>query len=211
MPSQDCMRYLEEMPLIAILRGIRPDEADAIVSELIDAGFRLIEVPLNSPQPFDTIARLVERFGDRALIGAGTVTTTGDVAELKRIGARLQVMPHADAEVIRAGVEAGMDVFPGVMTPTEAFSALKAGAQALKIFPANLVGPEGIKAMRSVLPPDLVIAPTGGVSADNLADFAKAGARGFGLGSGLYKAGQDAATVRRAADAYVAAWRGIPG
>ncbi|WP_204355699.1 2-dehydro-3-deoxy-6-phosphogalactonate aldolase [Marinobacter bohaiensis] len=210
MPSQDCMRYLEEMPLIAILRGIRPDEADAIVSELIDAGFRLIEVPLNSPQPFDTIARLVERFGDRALIGAGTVTTTGDVAELKRIGARLQVMPHADAEVIRAGVEAGMDVFPGVMTPTEAFSALKAGAQALKIFPANLVGPEGIKAMRSVLPPDLVIAPTGGVSADNLADFAKAGARGFGLGSGLYKAGQDAATVRRAADAYVAAWRGIP-
>lgn len=207
MPSTAFTRYFEEMPLIAILRGIRPDEAVGLGSELIDAGFRLIEVPLNSPDPFGSIAALAERFGHQALIGAGTVTRVDDVEKLKQAGGQLMVMPHADPEVIGAGVKAGMDVLPGVMTPTEAFGALKAGAEALKIFPAELVGPSGIKALLSVLPKGTIVAPTGGVMPDHLATFAHAGAKGFGLGSGLYKPGQDARSLRENADAYVAAWR----
>lgn len=207
MPSTAFTRYLEDMPLIAILRGIRPDEAVDLGRELIDAGFRMIEVPLNSPEPFESIAALADRFGDQALIGAGTVTQPEEVETLKQAGGQLMVMPHADTQVISAGVKAGLDVLPGVMTPTEAFAALKAGAEALKIFPAELVGPSGIKALLSVLPKGTVVAPTGGVMPDNLATFAHAGARGFGLGSGLYKPGNDAATLRQNADAYVAAWQ----
>lgn len=207
MPSTAFTRYFEEMPLIAILRGVHPDEAVELGSELIDAGFRLIEVPLNSPDPFKSIGALVERFGGQALIGAGTVTRLADIESLKQAGGQLMVMPHADPEVISAGVKAGLDVLPGVMTPTEAFGALKAGAEALKIFPAELVGPSGIKALLSVLPKGTIVAPTGGVMPDNLVTFAYAGAKGFGLGSGLYKPGHDASTLRENADAYVAAWR----
>ncbi|MEQ5837549.1 2-dehydro-3-deoxy-6-phosphogalactonate aldolase [Marinobacter sp. NFXS9] len=211
MPSPTFETYRAELPLIAILRGIQPEEAVPLVEQLIEAGFRLIEVPLNSPSPFESIAALAERFGDQALIGAGTVTNIEDVERLKQAGGRLQVMPHGDPEVIRAGVAAGMDVLPGAMTPTEAFAALKAGAEALKIFPAELVGAQGIKALLSVLPKGTLVAPTGGVTPENLGELAAAGAGGFGLGSGLYKPGFDAATLRERADAYVAAWRQIGG
>jgi 2-dehydro-3-deoxyphosphogalactonate aldolase len=195
------------LPLVAILRGLRPDEAEGIGAALYGAGFRLIEVPLNSPDPFASIARLARSLPADAVLGAGTVLETEAVARVRDAGGKLIVMPHADTEVIRAAKAAGMYCVPGVATPTEAFAALKAGADALKLFPAELVTPAVVRAMRAVLPKDNRLLPVGGITTDNMADFRAAGVAGFGLGSALYKPGMDAATVAANANAFVKAWK----
>ena len=192
-------------PLIAILRGIRPDEAEAHAEALIAAGITTIEVPLNSPEPFDSIARLIALFGDRALIGAGTVLDPGQVARLAGMGARLVVSPDADPEVIAATRAAGMESWPGVMTPTEAFAAIRAGATGLKLFPASLVGPAGLAAIRAVLPPDLPVYAVGGAGPENFGDWIAAGASGFGIGTAIYRPGQPVGQTADAAARVVAA------
>lgn len=182
-------------PMIAILRGLVPGEAEAIGDALVEAGFGMIEVPLNSPDPFDSIARLVRRHGGRALIGAGTVTAAEEVRELVRIGAALAISPHADPEIIRLSRECGLVSVPGVMSATEAFSALRAGAHALKLFPMEIIGAAGVKALRAVLPKGLRLIAVGGVDATTIAPFHAAGCAGFGVGGSLFKPGQGAAEV----------------
>lgn len=182
-------------PLIAILRGVTPDEAADVCGACIDAGIDRIEVPLNSPDPFDSIGRMAKAYGDTALIGAGTVLSVEDVARVGDAGGKLIVSPNCDTRVIHATKTAGMQSWPGVMTPTECFAALKAGADGLKIFPANLVGPAGIKAMRAVLPRDTPVFAVGGAGADNFAEWMAAGADGFGIGTALYTAGLTAKEV----------------
>lgn len=196
-----------KLPLVAILRGLRSEDAEGIGAALYGAGFRLIEVPLNSPDPFDSIARLAHSLPADAVLGAGTVLETDAVARVRDAGGKLVVMPHADTEVIRAAKAAGMWCVPGVATPTEAFAALKAGADALKLFPAELVSPAVVRAMRAVLPKGIKLLPVGGITPDNMADFRAAGVAGFGLGSALYKPGMDAATVAANARAFVDAWQ----
>lgn len=193
-------------PLIAILRGLTPQDAPAIAQALIQAGITRLEVPLNSPDPLDSIALLSRDFSDAAQIGAGTVLTPGQVAQVARAGARMVLSPNCDAAVIRATVAAGMASYPGVMTPTEAFTALAAGATGLKLFPGELIGPVGLRAMRAVLPAGTDCWAVGGVSADNMAAWRKAGAAGFGIGSSLYAPGDGAGTVAAKAAAIVAAW-----
>jgi 2-dehydro-3-deoxyphosphogalactonate aldolase len=197
----------ERLPLVAILRGLRPDEAEGIGAALYGAGFRLIEVPLNSPDPFDSIARLARSLPADAVLGAGTVLEPEAVARVRDAGGRLVVMPHADVAVIRAAKAAGMHCVPGVATPTEAFAAIRAGADALKLFPAELITPAVVRAMRAVLPKGIKLLPVGGITPDNMADFRAAGVAGFGLGSALYKPGMDAATVAAHAAAFVNAWK----
>ncbi len=193
-------------PLTAILRGLAPDEALAVGEALVEAGMTILEVPLNSPRPLDSIRLLAQRFGASCLIGAGTVMTPQQVREIGEAGGRLIVMPHGDGEVIAAARQAGMVCMPGVATPTEGFAALRAGADALKLFPAELVTQAVLRAMRAVFPPRTLLLPVGGITPDNLAGFVQAGASGFGLGSGLYVPGRDAAEVGRRARAYLAAW-----
>lgn len=192
-------------PLVAILRGITPAEAEAIGAALVAAGFRIIEVPLNSPEPLASIATLARRFGGEALIGAGTVMSAADVDGVRTAGGRLIVMPHADVGVIRAAKAAGLACVPGVATPTEAFAALGAGADALKIFPAEAVPPAVVKAWRAVLPGHVRLLPVGGIGLENMAAYVAAGAAGFGIGSALYKPGKSAADVGRDARALMAA------
>ncbi|MEO1909018.1 MAG: 2-dehydro-3-deoxy-6-phosphogalactonate aldolase [Paracoccus sp. (in: a-proteobacteria)] len=196
-------------PLIAILRGLTPPEAPAIAQALIDAGITRIEVPLNSPDPLDSIALLARDFGDRATIGAGTVLTPDQVQSVAEAGGRMVLSPNCDAAVIQATRAAGMDSFPGIMTPSEAFVALNAGASGLKLFPGELIGPKGLRAMRAILPAGTAMWAVGGVSADNMGEWRQAGAAGFGIGSSLYKPGDDAATVTAKARAMVAAWDGV--
>jgi 2-dehydro-3-deoxyphosphogalactonate aldolase len=199
------------LPLIAILRGIGPEDALPVGEALVAAGFRVIEVPLNSPQPYDSIRRLAAGLDGRATVGAGTVMTPDDVQRVATAGGRLIVMPHADAAVIAAARTAGLACLPGVATPGEAFAALSAGADGLKMFPAEVLPPVAVKAWRAVLPTDVPLIPVGGIVPDKMADYVAAGAAGFGLGSALYRPGDDAAAVRAKADAFVAAWRGIGG
>jgi 2-dehydro-3-deoxyphosphogalactonate aldolase len=198
---------MARLPLIAILRGVTPDEVVPIGAALIEAGFAMIEVPLNSAEPIESIARLQTAFGDRALIGAGTVASPSRVAEIVATGAKLLVMPHADVAVIRAAKDAGMVCVPGIVTPTEGFAALAAGADALKLFPAELVGPPTLRAMRSVFPANTLFLPVGGIRPDTMSGFLEAGAAGFGLGSALYRPGDTVAAVAARAAAFTAAWR----
>ena len=197
------------LPLVAILRGLTPAEAEGIARTLYDRGFRLIEVPLNSPDPFDSIAAIRRLLPPDALVGAGTVLEVEAVSRLKAIGAELVVMPHADTDVIRAARDAGMACLPGVATPTEAFAALKAGASALKLFPAELIGPSVIKAMRAVLPTGTRLLPVGGITPDTMAPFLAAGVAGFGLGSALYAPGMTAEQVGETAGRFVDAWKAL--
>ena len=195
-----------DRPLIAILRGVTPAEATPIAAALIDAGITKIEVPLNSPDPFDSIKAMVDAHGQDATIGAGTVLSVEDVGRVAQAGGKLIVSPNCDQRVIVATKTAGMQSWPGVMTPTECFAALKAGADGLKIFPASLLGPEGIKAIRAILPKGTLVYAVGGAGADNFAEWMAATADGFGIGSALYKPGFSAADVGARARDMVAAY-----
>lgn len=192
-------------PLVAILRGVRPDEVVAIGEELVAAGFTLIEVPMNSPDPLDSVARLVAALGDRAMIGAGTVLTPAQVDSVREAGGRMVISPNMNADVIRASVAAGMVSLPGIATPTEALAALDAGATALKLFPAEAASPAVLKAMRAILPRETRVLPVGGIVPDGMGPWREAGAAGFGLGSALYKPGLSADAVGANARAFVAA------
>lgn len=199
--------WLARCPLVAILRGITPNEAMPIGQVLVDAGFAIIEVPLNSPDPEASIARLAENFGDRALIGAGTVLDPARVATIAQAGGKLIVMPHADGAVVRAAKAAGLLAVPGIATPTEAFAMLAAGADALKLFPAEAFAPAVLKAMLAVLPNGVAILPVGGIDTSNIAAWRQAGAAGFGIGSAIYKPGDTPATVTAKAKVLVQAAR----
>ena len=201
----DLTALLAACPLVAILRGIRPDEAEAVGEALVAAGLRIIEVPLNSPDPLDSIARLQRRFGDVALIGAGTVRRAVNVNAVAAAGGRLIVTPHADPLVVRAAKARGLLAVPGFFTPTEAFALLDAGADALKLFPAEGGSPAMLRAMLAVLPHGTMVLPVGGMEAGTLTPWRAAGAAGFGIGSAIYKPGDDAAAVSAKAARLVAA------
>jgi 2-dehydro-3-deoxyphosphogalactonate aldolase len=209
MSARDRLRlYLDQCPLIAILRGVTPDEAEAIGAAVIEAGIRIIEVPLNSPDPLKSIEKLSAKFGEHALIGGGTVLHTHSVADIRSSGGHLIVAPNTDIDVIAAAKSEGMVCCPGYFTPSEALAALHAGATGLKLFPAEGAGPAVLKAQRAVLPSDVPVLPVGGIAPDNMGPWLAAGADGFGLGSGLYKPGQTAAETLQKAKAYVAGVRG---
>lgn len=201
----DFAQAFARCPLVAILRGITPDEVDAVGDALVEAGFSLIEVPLNSPEPLVSIERMAKRLEGRALVGAGTVLTPGQVADVAGAGGRIIVSPNTDPQVIAATVERGLASLPGCFTPTDAFAALKAGAHALKFFPAEVLGPAGVKAIGAVLPKDVLRLAVGGVTPETLPAWRAAGIDGFGLGSALYSVGKSAADVGTAARAFVAA------
>ena len=198
---------LQEMPLIAILRGVRPDEVLAIGEALVQAGIVAIEVPLNSPEPFESIRLLAERFAGTALIGAGTVLDPADVARVEAAGGRLIVMPHSDGAVIAEAKARRLIVIPGVATPTEAFAAVAAGADALKLFPGESLPPPVVKAWRAVLPKDLWLLPVGGIAPESLGPYLAVGANGFGIGSAVYKGGLTAEEVGERAERFVTAYR----
>lgn len=198
-------------PLIAILRGLKPEETAGVVGALIETGFSAIEIPLNSPDPFRSIETAVKMAPEGCLIGAGTVLMTAQVEQLADVGGRLMVSPNVEPAVISLAAKKGMVTMPGVLTPTEALSAAAAGATGLKFFPASVLGPSGITAIRAILPPELEIAAVGGVSDANFGDYAKAGIRSFGLGSSLYKPGMSAAEVRERAVATIKAYDAVYG
>jgi 2-dehydro-3-deoxyphosphogalactonate aldolase len=197
---------LAQLPLIAILRGLTPAEAPTIGQALVDSGFVIIEVPLNSPDPLASIRALTDKF-PQTLIGAGTVLNTAQVQQVHAAGGRLIVAPNFQPAVVDLALQLGMVVLPGVATPSEAFAAIEAGAHGLKLFPAELITPSVLKALRAVLPPSMPLLPVGGITPDNMAAYRAAGASGFGLGSALYAPGRTAEQVHRQAEAYVRAWR----
>jgi 2-dehydro-3-deoxyphosphogalactonate aldolase len=200
-------RAVEQLPLVAILRGISPPEADAVGEALWGAGWRLLEVPLNSPDPLRTIEAMARRYPE-AIVGAGTVRTADEVLQVHAAGGRLIVSPHFDAAVVKAAVALDMLCLPGVMTPTEAFAALDAGASGLKLFPAEAIPPAAVKAMRAVLPADTLLFPVGGIAPTTMAGYRAAGASGFGIGSAVYKPGMAAHEVAASARAFADAWAG---
>ncbi len=186
---RECLR---QSPLIAILRGIEPSEVDEVFSELFSAGIVIAEIPLNSPQPFASILRAAQLFGDRMLIGAGTVTEVSQVEQVSAAGARLLVSPHADAAIVREAKRLNLLAVPGIGTATEAFAMVRAGADALKLFPADAMGTHMLTGLRAVLPQGTIMVPVGGVDATTIPLWRKAGADGFGVGSALYKPGASA-------------------
>jgi 2-dehydro-3-deoxyphosphogalactonate aldolase len=195
------------LPLVAILRGVKPDEVEAIAGVLYEQGFRLIEVPLNSPNALDSIARLARCLPSDAVMGAGTVLSVDAANQVQQAGGQLIVMPHADVRVIEHVKSRGLLCVPGAATPTEAFACVAAGADALKLFPAELVTPQVLKAMRAVLPRTLALLPVGGITPDSMQPYRQAGASGFGLGGALYAPGMNAPAVAERAHAFVQAWR----
>jgi 2-dehydro-3-deoxyphosphogalactonate aldolase len=206
----DVRAWLARCPLVAILRGVQPSEAESICSALERAGICIVEVPLNSPRPLESISILARNFGSRLLIGAGTLTTPSQVAEVAAAGGRLIVTPHADTAIVRAAKKAGLFAAPGFFNPTEAFALLEAGADALKLFPAEVLGPPMLKAMLAVLPKSAIVVPVGGVDATQVAPWMSAGALGLGVGSSIYKPGDDAKAVEQKAQALqsaLQAWR----
>jgi len=196
-------------PLVAVLRWITPDEVGDVGEILFEAGFRLIEVPLNSPDPWSSIERLAKRFGDDVLIGAGTVMTPEDVIRVRNSGGRLIVMPHADVAVIEAALAQGLSCVPGVATPTEGFAVLRAGGSGLKLFPAEAMSPAVLKAWRAVFAPQIPLLPTGGITPDAMRAWVGAGASGFGVGGNLYRPGRALADIRASAAQFASAWRQI--
>ena len=205
-PAQTLAEALAQQPLIAILRGLTPAEAPAIGQALVDSGFAIIEVPLNSPEPLRSIADLTAQF-PQALIGAGTVLNAEQVKDVHAAGGRLIVSPNFNPAVVAQALALNMVVLPGVATPTEAFAALDAGAHGLKLFPAEMSSPTTVKALRAVLPKSAALMPVGGITPDNMAVYRAAGATGFGLGSALYAPGRSAEQVQEMALAFVRAWR----
>ena len=200
-------QLLEDLPLIAILRGIQPREVPAAADVLTSAGFRIIEIPLNSPEPLESLRHLAGRTG--LVAGAGTVLSTAEVEAVAAAGGRLMVAPNADREVIAAAERLGMVALPGVATPTEAFAALAAGADGLKMFPAEILPPKAVKAWRAVLPASVPLLPVGGITPESMGDYLAAGADGFGLGSALYKPGMSAGELGRRAEAFAMAYRAL--
>ena len=210
MTSRSFSDWLRPFPLIAILRGIRPAEALEVGEVLADAGFRIVEVPLNSPEPYASIVKLAKRFSDQVLVGAGTVTDPEQVGRIADAGGALVVMPHSDPQVVEAAKRRGLYAVPGFATPTEAFRMIAAGADALKLFPAEANPPKVLKALRAVLPPEMPVLPVGGITPGNLREYWDAGAGGFGLGSALYKAGATPEKVKQAAEAFRQAVDALP-
>jgi 2-dehydro-3-deoxyphosphogalactonate aldolase len=198
---------MDALPLVAILRGLQPREAADVGAALVDAGFRIIEVPLNSPQPLNSIAALAQRF-PQALVGAGTVLTVKDVADVKAAGGELVVAPNFNPAVVAEAVRLGMVCLPGVLTASEAFAALEAGAAGLKLFPAEMIPPAAVKALRAVIAPQVALLPVGGIATDNMAQYRAAGASGFGIGSALYTPGRPRQEVGEAALRFAQAWTG---
>ena len=205
-PTHTLAQAMTQLPLIAILRGLTPAEATTIGQALVDSGFAIIEVPLNSPEPLQSITALTARF-PQSLIGAGTVLNAQQVKDVHAAGGRLIVSPNFNPAVVAQALALGMMVLPGVATPTEAFAALDAGAHGLKLFPAEMISPATVKALRAVLPQDAALMPVGGITPDNMAAYLAAGATGFGLGSALYAPGRSADQVRAAAQKFVHAFR----
>lgn len=200
-------KYLEKFPFIGIMRGIRPKEAVAFSSVLVDKGFRIIETPLNSPDPFASIAFMAERYGKVTLIGAGTVTEIDQVRQVQKAGGSLIVSPNCDPDVIKATKQCGLISIPGVATPTEAITAIKAGADALKLFPTEILSPAAVKAIRAILPPETLLIPVGGINAANWQPYLQAGAHGFGLGSSLYKQEMSLEQLTENAELFQQAWQ----
>jgi len=197
-------RYLDECPLVAIIRGVTPADAEVVGDAIYEAGMRIIEVPLNSPEPLKSIELLADKFRDRMLVGAGTVLNAHQVADVKSAGGRIIVSPNANLAVVSATAAAGLVASPGYFTPTEAFAAIDAGATALKLFPAEAASPAVLKAQLAVIPKDIPVMVVGGVKPDNMRPWLDAGAAGFGLGGGLYQPGQSAGETLEKARAYVA-------
>jgi 2-dehydro-3-deoxyphosphogalactonate aldolase len=195
----DVRAWLQRCPLVAILRGVQPAEAESICAALERAGICIVEVPLNSPNPLESISILSRTFGSRMLIGAGTLTEPSQVGEVAAAGGRLIVTPHADAAIVRTAKAAGLFAVPGFFNPTEAFALLQAGADAIKLFPAEVLGPPMLKALRAVLPDSAIVIPVGGVGTEQIAPWMAAGALGLGIGSAIYKPGDDARIVERKA------------
>ena len=210
MNSLTLRSYLAPLPLVAVLRGITPGEVDAVAAALADNGFRILEVPLNSPDPFESIGRLARGFGSRCLVGAGTVLRLTEVAGVADAGGKLVVMPHADVAIVREAKRLGLVCLPGVATVTEAFAVLDAGADGLKMFPAEQLAPAVLKAWRAVLPKDALVFPVGGIRPDNMAPYWAVGANGFGTGSNLYQPGAAADAVRAVAAQYASAFAALP-
>ncbi len=197
--------------IIAILRGVTPDEVVAVGDALYAAGIRIVEVPLNSPDPFTSIAKLAKHFGPRMVVGAGTVLSVQDVNMLKETGGSISVSPDCNPETIARAIQLGLDPLPGVFTPTEAFAAIRAGAQHLKLFPAEVASPQTVKAWRAVLPKHVQVHAVGGVTPSNMAEWLACGVQGFGIGSSLYKQGMSLTAVSASASTLVAAWTSAKG
>ena len=207
-PLEKFSAAMRDLPLVAILRGLSPAEAADVGDAIVEPGFRLLEVPLNSPQPLESIALMRKRF-PQALVGAGTVLEAQQVRDVHAAGGELIVSPNFNAAVIAEAVKLGMVCLPGVMTPTEAFGALAAGATGLKLFPAELASPAVVKALLAVLPAGTPVMPVGGITPANMAEWRAGGAAGFGIGSALYKPGKQAAAVCDDAKKFIAAWAGL--